>query len=68
MATFLGAIGGYSTKDDYRTYKVIRKSRNTGKEVTYANNLTLDEALFIAERQPDTKSTFVMVREERKRK
>ena len=68
MATFIGAIGGYSTKDDYRTYKVIRKSRNTGKEVTYANNLTLDEALFIAERQADTKSTFVMVREERKRK
>ena len=68
MNTFLGSIGGYSTKEDYRTYKVIRKSRNTGKEVTYSNNLTLDEALFIAERQPDTKYTFVMVKEERKRK
>ena len=68
MATFLGGIGGYSTKSDYKTYKVIRKSRNTGKERVYANNLTLDEALFIAERQPDTKTTFVMVKEEYKKR
>ena len=68
MNTFLGGIGSYSTKSDYKTYKVIRKSRNTGKERTYANNLTLDEALYIAERQPDTKTTFVLVREDKRRK
>lgn len=74
---FLGGIAGYSTKDDIEKYRVVRVNKKTGQERNLYRNLTLDEALFLADKKTygriydgsikeTSKSYVVVVKDKRK--
>jgi hypothetical protein len=69
MNTFLGGISGYNTKDDFEKFRVVRVDKKTGKEKNIFRNLTLDEALFLADKRTreTAKAYIVVIKDKTKR-